>query len=348
MVDYTDCKIEDISIHSVGNKTREEELILSRSKLDNIDPVLRNLLHKFFLTPFADPEFYAFTSTSGDFVENPVFRMATRIFEDEDALHENSVSIATLLYELAVHPHIKSGDLFVVKFSDVQLGDEITDAIGIFKSENKQQFLKLDRQGPDFSMHYDEGMHLEKLDKGCLIFNVDKSSGYKVCIVDKSARSGDAQYWKDTFLQLAPCHDDYHQTKAYMHITKDFVSNQLVEDFDVHKTDQIELLNRSANYFKTHDKFDKGNFEAEVLHEAGVIASVRTYNEQSGQHHGVAVADQFDISQPAVKKQGRVFKSVLKLDKNFHIYIHGDRNLIEHGIDQDGRKFYKIYFQNET
>jgi hypothetical protein len=133
-----------------------------------------------------------------------------------------------------------------------------------------------------------------------------------------------------------------------MHITKDFVSNQLVEDFDVHKTDQIELLNRSANYFKTHDKFDKGNFEAEVLQEEGVISSFRNFNEQYGQQHGVAVADQFDISQQAVKKQGRVFKSVLKLDKNFHIYIHGDRNLIEHGIDQDGRKFYKIYFQNET
>jgi hypothetical protein len=50
----------------------------------------------------------------------------------------------------------------------------------------------------------------------------------------------------------------------------------------------------------------------------------------------------------AVKKQERIFKSVLKLDKNFHIYIHGDRELIEQGMDADGRKFYKIYFEEES
>ena len=51
--------------------------------------------------------------------------------------------------------------------------------------------------------------------------------------------------------------------------------------------------------------------------------------------------------QQAVKKQARVFKSVLKLDKNFHIYIHGNRELIEQGVEKDGRKFYKLYFESE-
>ena len=49
-----------------------------------------------------------------------------------------------------------------------------------------------------------------------------------------------------------------------------------------------------------------------------------------------------------MKKQSRAFKSVLKLDKNFHIYIHGDRELIEQGGDKDGRKFYKIYYEDEA
>ena len=55
----------------------------------------------------------------------------------------------------------------------------------------------------------------------------------------------------------------------------------------------------------------------------------------------------FDISSAAVKRQSRVFKSVLKLDKNFHIYIHGDRQLIERGTEKDGRKYYKIYYRDE-
>jgi hypothetical protein len=61
----------------------------------------------------------------------------------------------------------------------------------------------------------------------------------------------------------------------------------------------------------------------------------------------VDLQDRFAISADAVKRQARVFKSVLKLDKNFHIYIHGDRNKIEQGVDENGRKFYKIYYEQE-
>jgi len=49
-----------------------------------------------------------------------------------------------------------------------------------------------------------------------------------------------------------------------------------------------------------------------------------------------------------VKKQARIFKTVLKLDKNFRIYIHGNRELIEQGVEKDGRKYYKIYFEQES
>ena len=63
----------------------------------------------------------------------------------------------------------------------------------------------------------------------------------------------------------------------------------------------------------------------------------------------IDVPDNFAISIQAVKKQARVFKSVLKLDKNFHVYIHGDKSLIEKGFDErTGKNFYKIYFDEEA
>jgi hypothetical protein len=59
--------------------------------------------------------------------------------------------------------------------------------------------------------------------------------------------------------------------------------------------------------------------------------------------------ESFEISTPAVKRQARVFKSVIKLDRNFHIYVHGDRELIERGYDEAmGKHFYKIYFDQEV
>jgi hypothetical protein len=38
-------------------------------------------------------------------------------------------------------------------------------------------------------------------------------------------------------------------------------------------------------------------------------------------------------------------KRVLKLDKNFHVYIHGDTSKIEVSKDEKGQ-FIKLYFDN--
>jgi translation initiation factor 2A len=45
---------------------------------------------------------------------------------------------------------------------------------------------------------------------------------------------------------------------------------------------------------------------------------------------------------------GCAARRVKELDKNFHIYIHGDRTKIEQGVDENGRKFYKIYYDQEA
>jgi len=62
----------------------------------------------------------------------------------------------------------------------------------------------------------------------------------------------------------------------------------------------------------------------------------------------MAIQDQFAISESAVKKQARSLKRIIKLDKNFDILIHGTRDLIEQGIEEDGRKYYKIYYREES
>jgi hypothetical protein len=79
-----------------------------------------------------------------------------------------------------------------------------------------------------------------------------------------------------------------------------------------------------------------------------VIASFRKFDDNFRAENKLELPDTFEISAQAVKKQAKIFKSVLKLDKNFHIYIHGDRELIEQGSDPDGRKYYKIYFKEES
>lgn len=149
-------------------------------------------------------------------------------------------------------------------------------------------------------------------------------------------------------MKTQPVNDEYHQTKEFLNIAKNFVTKELSDNLDVSKTDKIDLLNRSVEYFKKRETFDKNEFEQEVFQNNDLIDSFRRFDETFRKDNEIDLSDNFEISSQAVKKQARVFKSVLKLDKNFDIYIHGNRDLIERGVEKDGRKYYKIYYQEEN
>lgn len=336
-----------MSLHQIGNKTNGEELFASKTPIDCSDEKLQELLKHFFLHPFSNPEFHSFTFTNKDFTLNPLYNYTADVFENPRKFHSNSVNIAKHLYELSTHPQIKSGDLFIAHISNVVLEGEETELLGIFKSENRQDFIKTSAKNDGYEINYEDGINVEKLDKGCLIFNMEQENGFKVCIVDRANRS-EAQFWKDDFLMLKPLTDAYHQTKNFLNIAKNYVSKKFSEEFEVTKADQIDLLNKSVEYFKTNGNFDKKKFEKEVFQDANVIKSFRNYDEIYRDDHHLEIEDVFEISSSAVKKQSRIFKSVLKLDKNFHIYIHGNKELIEQGVDKDGRKYYKIYYNEEA
>ncbi|MBW7941032.1 MAG: nucleoid-associated protein [Candidatus Kuenenia stuttgartiensis] len=347
MLDFTNCNILDVIAHQVGNQTNDEELILSASLLNIGDPRLRELLIKYFLYPFKDvEEFYSFTFSDEDFNLNPQY--ATNIFLDKKSFKTKSESIAKHLYEIALHPQIKPGDLFVVTFENISIDGELVNALGLFKSENREEFLQLNKTSKEFSLRYDDGINIDKLDKGCLIFDTEKETGYRICVIDKSNRSNDARYWFDFFLNVKPLKTNFLQTNQFLGIAKQFVTKQLDEEFELNKADKIDFLNRSVDYFKTHDQFEKEEFEAEVFQDSGIIDSFQKFDQNYRKENEVQLSDNFVISDQAVKKQARAFKSVLKLDKNFHIYIHGDRNLIQQGTDENGRKFYKIFYENES
>lgn len=247
-----------------------------------------------------------------------------------------------------MHPKIREGELNIAYFSNVVLDDEVVDAIGIFKSETNVPFIKMKNLKSKFSINHDYGFEIKGMDKGCIIFNADQRTGYKILIVDKANKSAEAKYWKDDFLKVKPISNEFYQTNQFLGIAKNFVSKQLSEEFEISKADQIDLLNRSVEYFKIHDTFDKKDFETKVFQDNGIINSFRNFDESYREGHEIELTDSFEISPQAVKKQARIFKTVLKLDKNFHIYIHGNRELIEQGVEKDGRKYYKIYFEQES
>lgn len=341
MINFSQTRIDGLVVHGVGNRLSDGALKLSQEPLRLDSELLRSLLCAWFFSPFRDPTRYTFA----DDEEGHAMRdMAMYLFAHKTSLVENSRMLAERLYNVTDHPNIKAGELYVGCFSDIVFDGQPRDVIGIFKSESKDNFLKVGASKSGYQLSAHEGINISKLDKGCLIINDDEQPA--ILLVDTANRS-DARFWKEDFLKLVPLQDAFHQTQNFMNMTRQFVGEQLQDDFSVSKADQIDMLNRSVDFFKTHDRFSKGEFESTVLGNDAVIESFRSYERNFLENPDPV--DNFEISAQAVKRQARIFKSVLKLDKNFHVYIHGNRDLIEKGFDEVvGKNFYKLYFDQES
>lgn len=351
MVSFFEASLSELSVHRVGNKQQDEFYVLSDRSMHIQDELLNQLLKQYFLAPYQKVnEIYRFTHPNNDLSLNEIFHFAEEVFTHGESFHENSKKIATYLYEISNHPKIKSGEVYVAYFENVQIEGDLHDAIGIFKSETKESYLKVSPAQNGFTISYEqEAININKLDKGCLIFNTEKEEGYKIAVIDQTNRNGEAVYWKDEFLKLKVRNDNFNQTQNILGVYKSFVTEKLDEEFEVEKTDKIDLLNRSMKYFKEKESFDLDEFANEVIANPEGIALFKDYKQSYEQEFESPIADTFDISNAAVKKQAKDFKSVLKLDKNFHVYIHGNKQLIEKGYDEEkDMNYYKIFFNEES
>lgn len=347
-INFSNALIKQLVIHRVGSKLNEEGYFLSKHTNSNIGDDVQPILRDFFTSSFNQPEFNQFTHPTAP-ENNDIFQLSCRFFAYKDQFLEVSNDLAALLYHHSTHPKVKGGEMYVVHLSGVVVDGMNTEALGIYKSENKTPFMKVFHTGDAYDYTLDEGIDLHTIDKSCIILNVNESDGYRVCIHDRGARQDEARYWKTDFLGLKPCADSYNKTKQYMSLCKEFIEQQLPADFEVAKTDQIELLNRSVAFFKSNEKFDYDTFAQEVLPDKMVQESFDRYKNDYEQRNELELNDGFDISDGAVKNRSKFFKSVLKLDKNFHVYVHGNKEFIEQGFDEDrGLNYYKLFYREEA
>jgi len=345
---FTEASLDRLTVHYTGNKQNGGALLVSRQEQFPDDDI-REKMREALLQKFTNcHERYAFHHASSlEF--NEVYNFVQRIFKEPAEFYELSLKIAAHLFEVSVHPKIKPGEIYVTLFSNILIDDRSVNAIGLFKAETKTLFADLIPSLDDLDLQLKEGSELSRLDKGCLILDQEEQEGYELMIFDANGKGEEALYWKDKFLSVMIRQNEFLHTQGFLSMTKNYVTQHMADEFEVSKTEQIDILNRSMDYFKTHGNFNKSEFEEEVLHHEDLINSFRKYDENYRKANELDQLNEFEISPQAVKKQARVFKSVIKLDKNFHIYIHGDRQLIEKGYDDALQKhYYKIYFEQET
>lgn len=346
MIDIEFASLKSCALHKVGNKIGAGHLTLSDSLLPLDIDGTGEILRGYFLKPFNGKAETQHFINPVDLKLNAVYSLCTDILKGEDLL-EKSQDIARHLYAETRHPAVKDGELFVTIVEGLKFGEETCRAVGIFKAERKDNFFKVTEDASRLGISIEMGVNVQKLDKGCLVLDMDHEDGFKVFTYEQA--QADTEYWRNDFLNIQPVNDNYHQTKNFMALCHDFVTDKLPAAFEVTKADQADYLNKSVEYFKTNPDFEANKFINQVFEEPGIMRSFKQFQSEFTEERNIEIPDSFDVSLAAVKQQSKVFKSVIKLDKNFHVYIHGDRDKVERGYDE-GKKlnYYKLYFNQES
>lgn len=349
MINLYSTHISSLSIHRVGNKSKNEGMILSNETY-GMDDEIRPLLKEFFLKPFRDKEenYFQFTHES-DLEFHQLYNIATKVFDNPESIHEHSKTITTHLFDQSMHPHIKSGEVYVAFLEGVQLDNEKMNAIGIFKSELKQDFLQFSEKENQLEALLQQGVNLTKLDKGCIIFNAKKDEGYKILSVDSNRY--DAKYWLESFLGVDAFEDENFFTKKYLKFCQDFAKDVVLPAED--KKQEVMFMNRAVNHFAKNDNFEETAFMNEVIDNPDLIPEFNHYKSEKAPKYSIQDVTTFPIANTAVSAARKKIKNVIQLDTNMQIKLdfinpESAEKFMEKGWDEEKQMYYYlIYFNKE-
>ncbi|MEM9142476.1 MAG: nucleoid-associated protein [Bacteroidota bacterium] len=349
MLNLYPSQIEQLSLHRVGNKNKNESIFLSQNPL-NLNDETTGLLKEYFLKPFREKEenYYALAHEV-DLEFNEIHKAATQIFLNPDTLHEQSKAIATHLFGQSNHPHIKSGEVYAAYITGVLLDNVKVEAIGIFKSELKHDFIQFEERENNLNLIIQQGINVNKLDKGCLIFNVGREEGYKVLSIDSNRY--DTKYWLEDFLGVSVLADENFYTKNYLKFCQDFAKDVVLPAED--KQQEVLFMNKAVNHFAKNDAFEESNFLNEVIENPELIPEFKHYKVEKGPKYSIEDVSNFDIANKAVSVARKKIKNVINLDTNIQIkmdFINPEsaEKFVEKGWDEERQMYYYlVYFNKE-
>ncbi len=350
MINLYNTHIESLSIHRVGNKSRNEAIFLSENQY-SLNNEMAPLLKEYFFKSFREKEenYYQFAHEV-DLDYNEMFKMATEIFENPSNVHDISKQITNHLFEQSNHPHIKNGEVYVSYLTNVSIDNNIVDAIGIFKSELRSDFLQFEEKNSNLDLILQEGINLNRLDKGCIIFNYKKEEGYKILTVDSNRY--DARYWLEHFLAVDAFQDENFMTKKYLKFCQSFAKDVVFPAED--KKQEVMFMNRAVNHFAKNDTFEETNFLNEVLDNPDLIPEFKNYKVDKGEKFSIEDVTTFPIANAAVTDARKSIKNIINLDTHIQIKLdfinpESAEKYVEKGWDEEKQMYYYlVYFNKEN
>jgi len=346
MINLYNTQIEEMYIHRVGNKCRNEGVFLSEDPHEITDEI-RPLLKEFFLKPFREKDEQYFKFSEGSELE---YLFDRHFFERDMTYSSFQDLLIEHLYSQGTHPHIKAGEIYLCRLSNIQLDNEKVSGFGIFKSELRDDFLQFSEGKTQLEMSIQQGVNLKKLDKGALILtNPESKTGFRVLYIDSNKY--DSKYWLENFLNLEELEDSIFHTKNYLEFCRGFAKDVVKPAED--KQQEVLFLNHAFDYFASNDAFEEIDFVNNAIENPDLVPEFQNYKIEKGPKYKVEDLSSFEIDNQAVTEIRKKNKSLIELDTNISIkmdFVNADsaNKFIEKGWDEEKQMYYYLcYFNKE-
>jgi len=348
MIKRTRAEISKCIIHKVANKYNSGSNSFSENTI-RFDEDSYQLMLPFLLKPFANSTQSFRFSHHADVRLNEMNSYTSAVFKDEETFIENSKNIVNHLYEQSNSAQIKKGDVIVVLIEGIEYKDVLTEAIGVFKVENKIDFFQTYLEDGSFDVAVQQGISTKRIDKGCLILNTTDAEGTVVLSVDNN--NYDAQYWIKNFLSVKFADDKNQHTQSYLELCKEFSEEVIKPEFG--KQEQSQFLANTVDYFKENEMVSIEAFKDELFEEDKHKGMFDDYKKHFETLNEVLIRNNFEVSDVVLKKEKKKIKTTIKLDTHIEIKLDIDvpdaaSEYLERGYDEEKKmKYYKVYFNEE-
>lgn len=348
MIKRTRASIPKLILHKVGNKFNQTRNLFSEEPVV-FDEESYQLMLPYLLRPFATvTERFKFIHHA-DVSLNEINSYARRLFQDPEQFVEVSRHVVEHLYEQSSSAQIKTGDVIVALFEDIEYREILTRAVGIFKVENKTDFFQTFVEGKSLDIAVQKGISTKRIDKGCLIVNYEDDEGLAVLTVDNNKY--DAQYWTRNFLNIKYADDANHHTLTYIDLCREFSGEVLKPEYS--SREHSQFLARTLDFLKENETVNLHDFKEEVFEVEEQKEQFDQYRKSFEEERGVLVRNQFHVSDRVVKKQKQKLKTEIRLDTHIQIKLDveapdASAEYLELGYDEEKKmKYYKVYFNEE-
>ena len=339
-INFIDTTLRHLMIHGIGNKCLDEPLVLSSREV-MMNEITANKLLDNLLKKMPHEAFYHY-SHDIDLSYNEMFAFSQKVFANNDSIVVISKSVAKHLFNQGVTKKVQAGIVYIAYLQGVLVDNKEVDAIGVFKSEKTDTFLKVNYEDGIYRLSSEKGMGC--IDKGCIIMNTESENGYLISLFNTKKKS-DVKYWNEDFMGVRLRNDDNLKTSQIVELCGTFIT----KNDTIPNTDKAGMIDRVLSAMAVGDTSLEKITET-VFNDKNVRQQFSEFHQTQANYDDSTLENHFVPDMETVEKAVRKYrnKTKLKLDNDFEVLIKGGEENIIKGYDEEkAMSYYKLYFKEE-